>query len=510
MKRQNFGDSYIYSITVHGRIYIGQTEAKSGTPRVFQHITKAYRNERQDVKKTDLYDRMRQVRIMDLDIQIYPAPDYGIPGFDDKYNQFCEQWIPASGRLIKGGKTIEEQVSRIDFAEIYHTMWAVHSNQNYFNKEMGGKVRSLAFAGSTDKLPLLTAKTPPREAYNAFLRGPEIYNEIAKETIELYKYVFSSDWPENIEKRLNAVVKNKEARLTWTEYCEQKLFPKFAEWTVENINNLELAQDKFQAKVRKHIKEHFIEPRNNAIKALIEKMLITRHQGNQRYHFSYENLDTTKWAQYLSKAFRGLLKQVKDHYEAQTKGSKLAQNIKTMVPVRITMSWKTDGKNRKQAPWLSDAPQGIAVNKASLQYESYLLFNYMYNQCEKVTQLTPYVTNVFSPEEEDESNPFTPSMSLTEMLGKSVVYMPFTNLRSLSAKMRDEYSKYCPAYSRNWLEFYQPMVAAWRRMKRKEPFEQISLHDNNYQYYETDEQIAVVYKMKNPILFYDLESLKIY
>lgn len=91
MKRQNFGDSYIYSIAVQGRVYIGQTEAKSGTPRVFQHITKAYRNERQDVKKTDLYDRMRQVKIMDLDIKVYPAPDYGIPGFEDKYNQFCEQ-----------------------------------------------------------------------------------------------------------------------------------------------------------------------------------------------------------------------------------------------------------------------------------------------------------------------------------------------------------------------------------------------------------------------------------
>jgi hypothetical protein len=84
----------------------------------------------------------------------------------------------------------------------------------------------------------------------------------------------------------------------------------------------------------------------------------------------------------------------------------------------------------------------------------------MYNKCKKVTQLTPYITEVFSPEEEDESNPFTTSMSLTEMLGKSVVYMPFTTLRSLSAKMRDEYSKYCPAYSRDWLEFYQPMVAA--------------------------------------------------
>jgi hypothetical protein len=79
---------------------------------------------------------------------------------------------------------------------------------------MGGKVRSLAFAGSTDKLPLLTAKTPPSEAYNVFLRGPEIYNEIARETLELYKYVFAPDWPENIENRLHAVIKNAEARLT--------------------------------------------------------------------------------------------------------------------------------------------------------------------------------------------------------------------------------------------------------------------------------------------------------
>ena len=74
----------------------------------------------------------------------------------------------------------------------------------------------------------------------------------------------------------------------------------------------------------------------------------------------------------------------------------------------------------------------------------------MYNQCKKVTQLAPYVTDVFTPKEEkDSSNIFIQSTSLTEMLGESVVYMPFTNLRSLSAKMREEYSKYCPAYARN-------------------------------------------------------------
>jgi hypothetical protein len=55
-----------------------------------------------------------------------------------------------------------------------------------------------------------------------------------------------------------------------------------------------LARDKFQAKIRNHIKKHFIAPRNNAIQALIEEMLIKGHEGNKRHHFSYEDLDTTK------------------------------------------------------------------------------------------------------------------------------------------------------------------------------------------------------------------------
>ena len=90
-RRQNLGNNYIYSICINGRTYIGQTEASSGTPRVLQHIVNAYHTNRRDPKKTDLYDRMRQVKIMDLDIHLYHAPDYGIPNFEQKYEEFCSQ-----------------------------------------------------------------------------------------------------------------------------------------------------------------------------------------------------------------------------------------------------------------------------------------------------------------------------------------------------------------------------------------------------------------------------------
>ena len=67
----------------------------------------------------------------------------------------------------------------------------MHTNKLSFNTEMGGKVRSLTFAGNTNKQPILTAKTPPKEAYHAFLRGPQIYNEVVEETKILYEYIFS-------------------------------------------------------------------------------------------------------------------------------------------------------------------------------------------------------------------------------------------------------------------------------------------------------------------------------
>ena len=122
MKRYDLGTNYIYSIKVNGRTYIGQTEAKSGTSRVLQHIINAYRTNRKNPKKTDLYDRMRQVKIMDLDIHLYYEPDYGIPDFKTKYQQFCAQWVPSAGSLKKNGSDIAAEVSPIDFAEIYHIM----------------------------------------------------------------------------------------------------------------------------------------------------------------------------------------------------------------------------------------------------------------------------------------------------------------------------------------------------------------------------------------------------
>ena len=58
---------------------------------------------------------------------------------------------------------------------------------------MGGKVRGITFAGNTEHQTILSASTPPAEAYQAFKRGPEIYNEIVNETKQLYKYVFAKD-----------------------------------------------------------------------------------------------------------------------------------------------------------------------------------------------------------------------------------------------------------------------------------------------------------------------------
>ena len=111
-------------------------------------------------------------------------------------------------------------------------------------------------------------------------------------------------------------------------------------------NDLTIVKDKFQKKIRKHIKTHFVEPRRNAIAYLIEQLMTSKNteSKNNRFHFKEEDFDVSGWADYLSQAFRGLVVKAGDQIFANlgyvtAKGKKsLAANIVDMVPGRITFS----------------------------------------------------------------------------------------------------------------------------------------------------------------------------
>lgn len=515
----SISSNYVYHIVVDGCYYIGQTSQKDLT-RIEQHFRGAYYKERhKDGYAPTLYDRMRQYRMQDIQVEIFPGPDYGIPNFNQVFSDFQKEWVDLKGA----------QIVPLDFAEIYHILWyGGKQNKKLFNTELGGRlVKSLTYNLPTinNSKSILTSKTPIKEAYTIVMHGGLSFAQVQKLTEELYELIFSSQWPNNITTSTlvpaNTIVPS-HIQTKWADYVKNSLMPYMLNPDTINqylLSNLTHSHEKVFQLAKTHIWDNFLRPREDWIKNNILKQDAF---AKAKINFSDGNFDLSPLTDYIGEIVKRLIyesfdKKTNQYVVKLRQGPSQQKTINTLanlIPTRISVVWNVKGVKAQPnaGSWLSQAPSNpMYLPENWYKHRSLLFFNWIFWQVNRnLPPLLPYVI----PNTNNKNSSSGKSSSLYKILGKPIVCMnDVMSGDTLSAAMRLKYGEYAPAYTRSWLEFYRPMVSAWRYATKKEQMTGLSLLSNEktYWFYENASINAfLVYKAKNFDIISRESDLKIY
>lgn len=521
----SIGKNYIYHIHVGGNIYVGQT-SQEGLKRIEQHFRNAYYHERHDNggRIGDIYDRMRQHRMQDVVVEIYPdTADYGIPDIQTKYQLFCQEWLPTDRN---------KTTSLLDFAEVFHTMYLHGQGKALTNIEVGGrKVQSWTYAGmiSNNSRPILTSRTPLSEAYKIIKKGGLAFAQVQDLTFNLVEMMFDKDWPNNIPNStfMQAIDLSKRKQLpsrpqncdqSWYDYVTQSLGPyilskEILEKAIKTgKGSLTVSQNVLQEEAKNHMWTYFFKPRKKWLTTLLNNQSEFKIQSTI---FEPKDLKLKPVADYLGVVLRALIVEAYDKqnkkYEIKSAWSdsqqKTINRLAEIVPVRISAFWGLKGKQKQRnaGMWLTGPLNNpTLLPKEWYQYRSLLYFDWIYKQANrKPISLQDYRMK-FSADKKSEGT----KSKIGQVLQADVIHpQDAYGSDTLSAAMRSKYAEFCPAYTRNWWEFYRPMIAAWRDKQEKPDFQSLG----DYHYYFTQEYDAyIVYKAKAWVNTMDYHNLKYY
>ena len=493
---------YIYHIIVDGSYYIGQT-SKANLSRIEQHFRGAYYKERhRDGYSPTLYDRMRQYKMQDICVEIFPGPNYGIPNFNSALAQFQQEWVDTKGAPI----------APLDFAEIYHILWyGGKQNKKLFNTELGGRyIKSLKYnlPTVTSVKPILTTKTPVKDAYKIVMHGGLSFAQVQQLTDDLYQLLFDSQWPNNIQKS-SLVPPNvkipSNMQMSWANYVKNQLIPYILDPNIIKeylLSNITFSQNKIAELAQQHIWDNFLQPRDSWIKNNIFNQLSFAKLG---INFSVNNFNLAPLAQYLAEVTKRLIyesfnkntQQYVVKFRPSVSQQKTINSLATIVPIRISVVWNTKGVKRQPGAgkWLSQPPVNPTLLPDSwYQHRSLLFFDWIFT---KTSRKLPLLESYIIPYSTENNSPSKKS-NISQILGKPIVRMnDVMRNNTLSAALRSKYLDYAPAYTESWLAFYKPMVSAWRYATKKEQMSGLSILSNNktYWFYENAQINAfLVYK----------------
>ena len=129
--------SYIYHITCGKYIYIGQSKAEKGEPRIHQHIMNLFI--RDDSSYPNLAREVRAKGLKNTFIRIYSGDLYGVSS--ELMDSFKRRFKKNNGK----------ELDNIDAAEILHILYYKHNNKLILeNKSIGGQDLSIMMAGRDD------------------------------------------------------------------------------------------------------------------------------------------------------------------------------------------------------------------------------------------------------------------------------------------------------------------------------------------------------------------------
>lgn len=520
----------IYFIRVGNYGYVGQTVDFNG--RLGAHIRNAYYG-REDYSAQQMYWKMRIHRIQDIEITIYPdSMQYGIPNFQDKLKSFLAEWAPV-GKRVNQDSSVTPETIEMDFAEIYHILYHVIKKDCILtNIEIGGQVAGWTsrinpiqskLSKTGNAIKLITRQTPPKEAYQTFLRGAGRSMEIAPITEEVYEDLLKENWKEvletkyiplmsaNVSKReaekFNAIVKASKLK-SWPQFVaediKKEITKNISYWVQNSLKRSSITtSSSIRAEsiedLSEYIKKHFLIPRTDIVNRMFTALFRSAGQTATATATLTKRIDISQLGEYIAEVVKTLITRktnkndgtVKYGFTSSEKNILSKQNFR---PIRTSVIWKSHfHKNHSASTWLLEdfnISSGKLIEKDWLKYRSFLLFDYLMGK----TRQIHFVEAKFSK---------TPDRYFVPMYALEPAEW-------LSTRLHNTYDSYAPGYSENWFEFYRPMVALWRDEKGRPEFDSIKTTEHEYLYYESNDILVAYTNIKNFIKEASWDKLTIY
>lgn len=514
--------SGIYFIKVGNCGYVGQTVDYNA--RLGAHIRSAYYGSDNNTAQK-LYQKMKTHRIQDMEITLYPAPNYGINNFEGKFLSFLNEWEPVGKRVSRDSAITDEKL-RLDFAEIYHIMChLIKKDCVLTNLEVGGQVAGWTSREKPTKsilnkngqaVKLITRQTPPEEAYQTFLRGAVGSMSLAEVTEQIYNDLFDDNWASifnnkylPIAKRFKEDIKSliadikKEKLIRWSVFFEKKCIPEIIKnipkWIEESIKKKGVAsitgvRSAAAADMNVFIEKNFLQPRQHMAEKMLEWLFYDSGYSVDTTLDMVGHFDFTQLGKYIGDMVSLLIVFADDKYQVTKNELHLLSN-KQFKPIRFSAVWYSRlHKDASKTKWLLDdlnILKGQPIDRTWLKYRSYLMFDYFMKEKRETSVLDGYHISVFS-----------------KALNKH--YFPLYNQEPknwLSTRMHRIYTQYAPGYDERWFDFYRPMISLWRSTHDKPDFQLITVceKDRTWEYlgYEFNEALVLYRNMKNFIGYID-------
>ena len=483
----------IYFIKVGNCGYVGQTTDYN--TRLSSHIRNAYYGHDKGPAQK-MYWKMRIHRMGDMEITLYPEPNYGINDFDSKFKSFLNEWEPVGKRVSRNSSATNNDL-RLDFAEIYHIMYHfIKQDCTLTNIEVGGQM-----AGWTSKqrptqsllnnkgqaIKLITRQTPPEEAYQTFLRGSLKSMDLAELTEQIYNDLFDDNWASIFKSKYLPIAKNFDSTnniqslirevnnaklLSWGEFfereCTKEIVKRIPGWIdksnqkngVKTIGSIRsIAADD----ISDFIREKFLIPRQRIAEKMLEWLFYDSGYTATTTLDMIGHFDLAELGKYIGDMISKLIVQIKDKFELTNNKSHLA-NSRDFKPIRFSVVWHSSlHKNASKTRWLLDdlnISSGNPINRNWLKYRSYLMFDYFMKK-------------------KGEFEMGEPIFSKTWQINFYPMYK-LSHDNWLSTRMHRIYKQYAPGYEKDWLEFYRPMVSLWRTLAGRENFETMPYDGTEY------------------------------
>lgn len=519
----------IYFIRIGNYGYVGQTVNFNN--RLSSHIREAYYGfDKKEAR--ELYWKMKIHRIQDLEITIYPESiNFGIPNFEEKLSSFLEEWEPEGKRVAKDS-SISDGTIKLDFAEIYHILYHLSKGDcTLTNLEIGGQ--AVGWTSRKEKLKsqlstkggnikLITRQTPPKEAYQTFLKGAAAALDVASITEQIYFDVFDEKWKTILNNKYQPLIRAFFSQTDWKEIVsigknlpswsqfvagmiDNYITPNLSSWVVESLNKKGVKTTSSvravaQEKISKYIIRNFIKPRERIVNTMFKVLFIQSGKfPSTAARLADDKLDFRQLGDYLADAIKMTIVQIDNDFSVTSNKTHI-QNKQKMKPIRTSVVWDTGyNKSHANSTWIQNLSidTGQLIDEKWLKYRSFLLFDRLIKEAKVVdVYQEPKKTKAFD--------------------GRRYVPMYFLEHANwLSTRLNNIYKEYAPGYTNNWLEFYRPMVSLWRSYHNRPDFNIIKNQENNTDYlgYEsTEDDVLIVYtNIKN---FEDeianLDQIKIY
>ena len=506
----------IYFIKVGNCGYVGQTVDYNA--RLGAHIRNAYYGSDNDSAQK-LYWKMKIHRIQDVEITLYPGPNYGINNFDNKFASFLSEWQPV-GKRVSRDSTVTDAALRLDFAEIYHIMChLIKKDCTLTNIEVGGQV-----AGWTSRqrptesllnkdghaVKLITRQTPPEEAYQTFLRGALESMNLAELTEQIYNDLFDDKWATifnskylpiatkfDSRKNINSLIReiNNARFIPWSKFFKDECLPEIVKripsWIVQSTQKNGV---KTTASVRSiaandmsnFVKEKFLEPRQKTAEKMLEWLFYDSGYAAKTTSNIVGHFDFTELGNYIGDMVSKLIVKIKDDFQLTNSKLHLTNN-QHFKPIRFSVVWHSSlHKDASKTRWLLDdlnISTGKLIDRSWLKYRSYLMFDYFMSEKKGARAWNAYSAPVFSKTLERK-------------------YVPLYNQEPgnwLSTRIHTIYAQYAPGYNERWFDFYRPMISLWRTLHNRPDFQEIKFNEKEYLAYESPAlDVLIVYtKIKN-------------